>query len=167
MPEKDELFTTKVKHTGIFNFKELYRILFEWLIDKGYDVNEKTYKEVVGGSGAKEIEIEWDAERKVTDYFKFNLKVEWHIIGMTSVEVEIDGSKEKMNKGQLEIKFKSVLLKDYRESWTSNPFIKFLRTFYDKYLIKERLEQYEGKLIGDMEEMIAECKSFLALTGKR
>ena len=86
---------------------------------------------------------------------------------MTNVEVEIDGSKEKMNKGQLEIKFKSVLLKDYRESWTSNPFIKFLRTFYDKYLIKERLEQYEGKLIGDMEEMIAECKSFLALTGKR
>jgi len=167
MPEKDELFTTKVKHTGIFNFKELYRILFEWLIDKDYDVNEKTYKEVVGGSGAKEIEIEWDAERKVTDYFKFNLKVEWHIIGMTNVEVEIDGSKEKMNKGQLEIKFKSVLLKDYRESWTSNPFIKFLRTFYDKYLIKERLEQYEGKLIGDMEEMIAECKSFLALTGKR
>ena len=75
MPEKDELFTTKVKHTGIFNFKELYRILFEWLIDKDYDVNEKTYKEVVGGSGAKEIEIEWDAERKVTDYFKFNLKV--------------------------------------------------------------------------------------------
>ena len=65
MAEKDNLIGTKVKHNGMFDFKETYRILFEWLVNHDYDVNEKTYKEVIGSGGAKEIEIEWDATRKV------------------------------------------------------------------------------------------------------
>lgn len=165
--EKDTLFKSKVKHTGTFNFKELYRILFEWLIDENYDVNEKTYKEVIGAGGAKEIEIEWDATRKVSDYFKFNMIIKWHIIGMTSVDVEIDGVKDKMNKGQFEIEAKIILLKDYENKWENRPIWKFLRTMYDRYLIRERIDKYEGKLIGEMEQFLGQCKSYLALTGKR
>jgi hypothetical protein len=165
--EKDILFKSKVKHSGLFDFKETYRILYEWLIEQNYDVNEKVYKEVIQTGNAKEIEIQWEATRKVSDYFKFMLEVNWHIIGMTSVEVEIDGVKQKMNKGQFEVEIKSTLLKDYEDRWTTKPFLKFLRTFYDKYLIRERTEQFEGKLIGEMEELVAQCKSFLALTGRR
>jgi len=167
MPELDALIKTKVKHSGVFDFKETYRILFEWLMDAGYDVNEKSYKENIGAGGAKEIEVEWVAVRKVSDYFRFMIKAKWHIIGMTSVEVEIDGVKQKMNKGQFELEISSVLIKDYEARWENKPFWKFLRTLYDKYLIKERVEQYEGKLIGEMEEFVAQCKSFLSLTGKR
>lgn len=167
MVEKDVLITSKVKHNGIFDFKECYRILYEWLLDQNYDINEKNYKEVIGAGGAKEIEVEWEAERKVSDYFKFYLKVNWHMIGMTNVEVEIDGSKQKMNKGQFEITVKSVLLKDYEDRWSNRPLFKFLRTFYDKYLIRERTIQYEGKLIVEMTEFVDQCKSFLALTGRK
>lgn len=167
MVEKDPLFSSKVKHTGMFDFKECYRILYEWLMDQNYDVNEKSYKEVIGAGGAKELEIAWEATRKVSDYFRFQLKIDWHIIGMTSVEVEIDGVKQKLNKGQFELSVKSILEKDYEEQWEKKPFFKFLRTFYDKYLIKERTEQYEGKLISEMEEFVNQCKSFLALTGRK
>lgn len=167
MPELDALIKTKIKHSGTFDFKETYRILFEWLMDEGYDVNEKNYKENIGAGGAKELEIEWVAVRKVSDYFRFMISAKWHIIGMTSVEVEIDGVKQKMNKGQFELEVKSVLIKDYEARWENKPFLKFLRTLYDKYLIRERVEQYEGKLIGEMEEFVAQCKAFLALTGKR
>jgi len=86
---------------------------------------------------------------------------------MTSVEVEVDGVKQKMNKGQMDIEIECVLHKDYEEKWTATPFLKFLRTFYDKYLIKERVEQYEMKLILEMEEFVAQAKAFLAMTGKR
>jgi len=167
MVELDQLFKSKVKHNGIFNFKETYRVLYEWLIDQGYDLNEKQYKEVISAGNAKEIEIEWDAVRKVSDYFRFEIKVNWHIIGMTSVEVEIDGVKEKMNKGQFEIEAKCILQKDYEDRWTMNPFYKFLRGLYDRYVIPARIEQYEGKLIGENDEFLAQCKAFLALTGKR
>lgn len=167
MVEKDQLFKSKVKHTGLFDFKEIYRVLYEWLLDENYDVNEKSYKEVIGAGGAKEIEIDWEATRKVSDYFRFNLAIKWHILGMTSVEVDIDGVKQKMNKGQFELEVKSVLEKDYEDRWANRPFFKFLRTMYDKYLIKERTEQYEGKLITEMDELVNQAKSFLALTGKK
>ena len=167
MVELDQLFKSKVRHVGIFDFKESYRILYEWLIDQGYDINEKVYKEVIGAGNAKEIEVEWDAVRKVSDYFRFMLKARWHIIGMTTVEVEIDGVKQKMNKGQFELAVESILQKDYEDRWAKRPLFNFLRTFYDKYLIRERVEQYESKLILEMEEFVAQCKSFLALTGKR
>ena len=167
MPQQDELAGTKIKHSGVFDFKETYRILFEWLVYQNYDVTEKNYKENIGAGGAKEIEIEWEATRKVSDYFKFKLKVNWHIIGMTSVEVEIDGVKQKMNKGQFELAIKSTLIKDYQDTWSKFPFFVFLRTLYDKYLIQERTTKFEGKLLGEMEEMASQCKSFLALTGRK
>jgi hypothetical protein len=167
MVELDQLFKSKVRHVGIFDFKETYRILYEWLIDQGYDINEKVYKEVIGAGNAKEIEIEWDATRKVSDYFRFQIKVNLHIFAMTSVEVEIDGVKQKMNKGDFNLEAKCILQKDYEERWTNNPFYKFLRGLYDRYIIPARIEQYEGKLIGENDEFLAQAKAFLALTGKR
>jgi len=167
MVELDPLFVTKIKNKGVFDFKETYNVLYEWLIDEGYDVNEKTYKEVVGAGGAKEIVIDWVAYRKVSDYFRFRIKIEWHILGMTDVEVEIDGVKQKMNKGQFELKAQGILEKDYESRWENKPFIKFLRTMYDRYLITARIENYEGKLIGEVDEFVAQTKAYLALSGKR
>ncbi len=167
MVERDTLIGSKVRHVGVFDFKETYRILFEWFIDQGYDFNEKSYKEVIGAGGAKEIELEWICVRKVSDYFKFEIKTGWKIIGMTSVEVEIDGVKQKMNKGDVAISFGCTLLKDYEEKWSKKPFLNFLRTLYDRYLIKERITAYEMKLITEMEELVAQAKSFMALTGRR
>ena len=167
MPERDILFRTKVKHKGIFDFSETYRILHEWLIDQGYDVEETKYKEVVGSGGARELEIEWAAYRKVSDYFKFELKTRIVVYGMTSVDVEIDGVKQRMNKGQFELEVKSTLIKDYEMRWEGVPFFKFLRGVYDRYVIKDRSLQYEDKLITEMDEFVSQAKSFLALTGKK
>ena len=167
MAEIDILFKSKVKHTGIFDFKETYRILVEWLLEKGYDFNEKSYKEVVGPGGSREIEIEWEAVRKVSDYFRNMLKFKWHLIGITKVEVEIDGSKHTMDKGQFELEGQAILQKDYEDRWSNRPTLKFLRTFYDKYLIKERTERFEEKVIIELEEFLGQCKSFLALSGRR
>ena len=38
----------------------------------------------------KEVIIKWSAIRKVTDYFMFEIKLEWHILGMKDAEVERD-----------------------------------------------------------------------------
>jgi len=167
MAEKDILWGTKVKHKGIFDFKELYRILYEWFQSEDYNLGEKSYKESVGAGGSKQVEIEWEAYRNISDYFRFTIKVGWLILGMTETEVEIDGVKQKMNKGQLELSIKSVLVKDYESRWETKPFIKFLRTLYDKYLIPARIENYEGKLLGEMDELVAQVKSFLSLQGRK
>ena len=165
MAEKDTIFEGKVKQTDIFDFKEMYNFLYKWLVDEGYKVDEKVYSEKVT-AGGKEIDIEWEAKKKVSDYFRFVIKPKWKILGMTSVDVERDGKKIGMNKGQVEIKVGAILEKDYESRWENSAFLKFLRGVYDKYIIRARVEGYEKKIFGEADEFLAQMKSFLALEGK-
>ncbi|MGV8152307.1 MAG: hypothetical protein ACP5OG_04445 [Candidatus Nanoarchaeia archaeon] len=165
MSEKDNIFAGKIKQTGVFDFKEFYAFTYDWLREEGYDVTEKTYSEKVAGE-AKDIDINWEAKKKVSDYFQFMIKADWKIIGMKSVEVEKNGKRVKMNSAQIEIKFKGTLIKDYESRWENAPVWKFLRGVYDRYIIRERVREYETKLFGEVDELIAQCKSFLAIEAK-
>ena len=167
MAEKDSLFNSKIRHVGIFDFKDTYRITYEWLIQEGYNIEETNYKEIIGTGGAKEVDIYWDAKKKMSDYFQFHINIRFHPIGMSSVEVDIDGVKQKMNKGDLTIEFKSVLLKDYDTNWEEGNFTKTLRSWYDKYLQQERITYLEGKVMTEMQELIEYLKAYLTLTGRK
>jgi len=165
MVEKDVVFTGKMRHVGIFDFKEFYRFCYMWLVDKQYWVIEKNYTEKLTDKG-KEVEIEWEAKRKISDYFRFVLKVNWRIIGMKDVEVQKNGEKIGMNKGDAEIKIQAILEKDYEHRWEGNAFFKFLRTMYDRYLVRGRIESYEFQIYGEGDEFLAQAKAYLALEGK-
>jgi hypothetical protein len=167
MAEKESVYNLKIRHVGMFDFKETYRVMFEWLLHEGYDVFEKEYKEIIGQNGAKEVDVFWDATKKVSDYFKFWINVRFHPLAMTSVEVDVDGVKQKMNKGDFTIEFKSALLKDTENKWAGNDFLRFLRKNYDKYLIRERTEKSQIKLIAELESFVEYAKDFLALAARR
>ena len=165
MVEKDKVYAQKIKHTGIWDFGEVYRFLYDWLIDNDYLVTEKSYNEKIKPDG-KEIQIKWEARRKISDYFRFILKLDWLILGMKEVETDKEGAKVKMNKGYIEIGFKAILEKDYEHRWENNGFLKFLRGVYDRYIIRGRIEKYEEKIFGEVDEIIAQAKSLLTLSGK-
>ena len=165
MSEKDQVFKGKIKQTGIFTFKDLYSFVYDWLKEEGYDVFERTYSEKIVGD-SKNIEIAWEATREISDYFKFMIKINWQILGMKTVEVQKEDKKVKMESGALELKFAAILVKDYEDRWENQPFWKFLRGIYERYIVKSRIEDYQIKLLGEMEEIIAQCKSFLAIEGQ-
>jgi len=167
MVEKQLQLKSKARHVGIFNFKEIYRLLFEWLSLKDYEVNEKEYKEIIGAAGVKEVDISWEASRPLSDYFKSALTVRFHPLGMSSVEVEIDGVKQKLNKGDLTIEFSCSLWKDYKNNFETNNLTQNLRNWYDKHLIPARIEENEGKVINEMESLVEYTKSLLNLTGTK
>lgn len=166
MVEKDIVFKGKIKHTGIFDFKEFYRFCYVWLIDKEYFVTEKEYNEKLDPAG-KEIKVVWEAKRKISDYFRFFLKVSWRTLGMKDIEVEKEKVRIGMNKGYIEIGVEAVLEKDYEHRWESGAFLKFLRGLYDRYVIRGRIESYEEEIHSEADEFLAQAKAFLALEGKR
>jgi hypothetical protein len=167
MSEKDKIYEEKIKFTGIFDFKEVYRIAYTWLKDYQYWIEERQYSEKIKPEG-KDVEVHWIARRKISDYFRFHFRVDWQIFRMVPVEItDENGNKLKMNKGQLEIKITAYLEKDYESRWESNAFAKFLRGVYDRYVIRSRIESYEDKVVAELEEMIAALKSFLEIEGKR
>lgn len=166
MAEKDTVISGKVKQKAIFHFKDFYSFTYDWLQGEGYKVTEKVYSEEITGD-SKKIEIEWEAKKKISDYFRFVMGVKWMILGLKNVEVQREGKRLKMNSGQVELKIKGVLVKDYEHKWEDHPFWKFLRGIYDRYIIRSRIEQYEGDLKKETEDFIAQLKSFLVIEGTR
>ncbi len=165
MTEYDKIYETKLKHTGLFNFKELYKFVFEWFSSYQYIVVEKKYEEKVIPEG-KDIEVEWVCLRKISDYFRFRVKVFFRISGMVTVEVQKGNVKVKMNKALVEVKTTGFLEKDYENRWERNPLAKVLRGVYDRYVIRNRIEQYEDKIAEEIDESMAQIKAFLALEAK-
>ena len=166
MAEKDTIFKGKIKQEGIFDFKGLYKIAYDLLREEGYKVDEKTYSEKITGD-SKEIEILWESKKKISDYFKYLIKMHWLILGMKKIKVKRDGKEISTNSGLLEIKFAAVLVKDYESKWEDAPIWKFLRGIYDRYIIKSRIDDYEDRIKEELEELLAQYKSFLAIGAKR
>jgi len=167
MPEKDAIFKSNIKSAGIFNFPEFYRFCHEWLSDEAQlTVAEDKYVEKLEGE-AKFIDIEWTAFRKVTDYFKFEIKIKFKIIAMTSIEIQRNGKKEKTNKGSVQIKLIGNLIRDYDGKFEKTGFNKFLRSIYEKWVIPSRIKEYEDKLVGDSDEFLTQAKAWLDLEGKK
>ena len=151
-----------LRRKGYWNYSELYGFCFSWLKDNGYGVKESEYVEKLSDFG-KEIQLKWEGGRRVTDYFKFVIKVEWHILGMTDAVIERDGKQEKTNKGEIKLSISADLVKDYEDNWDKKPMVKFMRGIYDKYIIRTTIDNYGDVLKDDFKEYISQVKSFLEL----
>jgi len=165
MAEKDTIFKGRIKQEGIYNFKDFYEFLYDYFTDENYDISETKYQEKINGP-TKDLEIIWLATKEVSDYFKYEIKSTWVILGMKKVKVKKDGQEVYMDSGALEIKFTASLVKDYENRWENNPFFKFMRGIYDRYIIRSRIDDYEIKIWEEINEIIAQAKSFLAIEGQ-
>ena len=165
MAEKDRIFKGKLKQKGIYNFKDFYDFLYSYLMDENYDVFETKYVEKISGD-SKDVEIIWKATKEVSDYFKFEISAHWIILGMKKVKVKKEGQEVTMDSGTMEINFEGSIYKDFENRWENNAFWKFMRGLYDRYIIRSRIDDYNVKLFEEVNELIAQAKSFLAIEGQ-
>lgn len=168
MPEKDDIFSSKIKSTGIFDFADFYKFLHDWLVEelRYADFSEDKYTEKLIGD-AKNIDIEWTCKRKMTDYFQFQIKVKFRILGLTNIEVTKNGVKIKTNRGSVEMAVTGTLIKDYEGKFEKTAGKKFLRSIYEKWVIPSRVNDFEEKLAGHCEEFLNQAKAYLDLEGKK
>jgi hypothetical protein len=167
MSEKDKLFSSKIKYSGIVNFGDFYKFCYEWLKDQtGLSLSENKYSEKISGD-SKNIEIEWTGFRNLTDYFRFEAKISFRVLGLTNVEVAEGNKKVKTNKGTIEIGISGILVRDYDGKFEKNAFQKVLRGFYEKSVITARVEEFQEKVIEYCDEFLAQAKAYLDLIGKR
>jgi len=167
MAEKDEIFSSEMKHVGFFNFKEFYKFCYDWIEDEiGIKMAEKKYEEKLAAD-SKEIIIEWEEAKKLTDYFKFEMKVAFTVRKLKEVEINQGGKKIKTNSGDVKVKVKGILVRDYAGKFETSAFNKFMRSIYEKWVITSRIDQFEDKIIGDCDEFLGQAKSYLDLEAKR
>lgn len=153
----------KIKLTSFFDLNELYVHLHGWLTyDYKYDVEEKKYDEKTRGGG-KDYIINWVAERKIDEYTKFRILVNWVLRRIKDVSVEKGGDKVKLQQGKIELTVETQLLTDYDNKWEDRPFYRFLRGFYEKYIYKDTIDRLNTQLWEEGWAFYNEAKSFLNL----
>ena len=157
MSEKEKVIAKSVQKKGVFDFEGLYKLCTKWLEDNGYFIQEGRNNE--DKNGRIEKMIKWKNEKKITDYFKLIIKLKFTT---DMKEVKSKENKE-INKGEVKLKFKGLLESDWSKEWEGRPFLKFFRDFYDKYLIKGRVDKYRQTVKEDVEEMANQCRGFLGL----
>lgn len=139
------------KH-GIYNFGAAHNAVKTWLRKHKYDFYEKKHYEKEPKS--KYMELIWVAERYVNDYVKFNIKVEIWMRNAKPVEGgKMQGRVEFIFNSDME---KNVDIKGVKKFSTAEKgnFMDFIREFYEKYIIKSRLEDLETKLFEETKDLI-------------
>ena len=163
----DKIFSSKIKFNGIFPFSELYKFCYEWLTEEpGLLVRENKYVEKLSGD-SKKIDIEWTGEKEINDYFKFEVKVEFKIVGLKQVETIQNNAKVKTNEGEVEIKVGGSLVKDYKGRFETSGIKMFLRAIYEKWVIVSGIHAMENKLNSVCDEFLSQAKAYLDLEGKK
>ena len=166
MAEKDKITKEELKNKGIFDFSGLYNYAYEYFRTEGYGVNEDEYAEKIAGE-CRDVKVKWKATKGVSDYFKFEIKFEIGIRGMSDVEVEIDGQKKQMNKGEIKFKIEGFLVKDPKSKWENSAFERFLRDVYNKYIVPNRVDDMEDILLGDIRSLKDELKALMDHKARR
>lgn len=151
----------KVKQDSIFNITELYKAMFAWFANYGYDFAEEEYNEKDNGRN-KDIKFFWTAEKKIDAYIKWSVELNVMILGLESVEIERNGLKLKTSKGSIEFKITAALIKDYEGKWSTGVAAP-LRKIYDKVVARHRYSRMEEELTRETNKLIDEIKAFLNL----
>ncbi len=166
MSEKEPVTKEKLDHSGIFDFPALYSFAHAWWKEGNFGVTEEKYEEKVSGN-ARDIKIEWKITRDLSDYFRAEHKIKFEITGLTEVEVEVDSSRKKMNKGKISIDITSVMVRDKDGKWETSSFNRFMRDIYNKFIIPSRINNIHETIERDAHNFKEEIKKFLELSGRR
>lgn len=152
-----------VRYTGVFDFEGLYRMMHAWLITKRFLFHEKQYKDKVSTPFGNEVEIKWEAEKKVTEYIKEWIKIEFHLWDFSEVEVIKEGRKVKMTKSRMEIKMDCELEMDYTKKFIGKGIVaQRLGEFYqNKVLYWEWRIKYADALTYSLFDLHAKIKKYL------
>jgi len=99
----------RVKWKDIFDAKQFYTTMYEWLQEYGWESHEgcapnkedfeSLYFQKEGGTGDKELWIRWRPYKfpHENSYYKFHLDLDYHYLYLLKTEVMHEGKKFKKN----------------------------------------------------------------------
>ena len=159
------VFDDYVEYSGPFELRELYILIDKYFKDRHYDKNEKKHFEKNSEEG-RLIELLMVPNKTVSEYIKMNIEILIEIKNIQDITINVNDKKKTIQQGDVSIRFRSFILKDYAGSW-EKPWLMFLRSLIDKYIYKTHIGQFGDELIEDTERLKFQIKSFLNLHNRR
>jgi hypothetical protein len=152
----------EMTYKGLLDIKKLFKEIDQWIREHGYDRYERKNEETVTKDG-RQIYIELEPWKSISDYAKAELHVEIDIRDIHDVEVEHDGITEELQRGECHFTFQARLITDYENKWEGSPLYQFIRTIIDKFIHKTQTDTFENECADDCNALREEIKAFLNL----
>jgi hypothetical protein len=131
-----------IRYKGVWDMQDLYLSMVDFFRKRKYKFHEKIYKHKSPSPYGVERQYIWSAEKREDQYMFFNIDIYFHTYDAHDVQVKMkDGTSKTMTKGRIWMEFKGHMAFDWEKRWENTPFFKKLRNFYNKYVIKKRMEQ--------------------------
>lgn len=149
----------QIKFRGIVDFDGLYQMMTQWFIERKYDFYEGLYKDK-----PPELELEWRAERKIDEFYKYQIDVNFHLFDIKEVEVIKDGVKKKMIDCRMLIWFIPTLIIDWQDRWKGGWMVNTAWKIYFNNIIKREWQlKYADTLVYHTYDLHAKVKEFLGM----
>ncbi|HLP80152.1 MAG TPA: hypothetical protein VK158_05935 [Acidobacteriota bacterium] len=164
-----------LNYKGIVHFENLYKMMFDWLNQRGYrypgtgDENIEDYygETILSGGAVKNAWILWRAEKE-DGFFLYQLEIDFQILVMGTKEIVYNDQKIKMNEGEFSLMIRAKMLFDKAELWTKKDSLakKILPWVYENQMHKV-FEEKEADLHGQAHELMERVRQFIGLPTSR
>lgn len=125
-----------VKYKGDYSFDELYKLIFNWLSVRRYEVHEKRYKIKEDTSLGQEIQIDIIADRRETSYTKLHFAITIRCWNFKEKEGILHGEKKTLTGGRVTIDIVGKNEFDWQNKFEGTPWKKTMGKFY--FWVKKR-----------------------------
>jgi hypothetical protein len=152
-PREIRVFKTEVEYEDVFDLKQLYKELHEWLgqwgftadpdVQKDTDLNfkEVLYWERTDQSGTAFHHCWWRVVKPGTKYHRVFFRINFQTLGFNKQEFMYNNQKKKADKGDLIIRLEAWVQLDYANKWAKGPLLKKLDRILQKKLQKPDIQQ--------------------------
>ncbi len=158
---------SRIIYDGVFDWDGLYHFIVKWFRNRHYFFEEEDYKYKVPTIFGVEEEFKWTGWRKVTEYYKYNIKLEMHTFDVRKIEIVEKGEKKTMYKGKFILEFWGDVETDYQKRFQDNPFGLQLKKFLDRFIFFKPMDNmWSDRLHYIIEKFEGQIKEYLDMTGK-
>ncbi|MBW2974458.1 hypothetical protein KY366_01955 [Candidatus Woesearchaeota archaeon] len=150
----------KLDYSGLFNAKELFKIINKWCQDRNIHKKEDKCFEQSLPEG-KDMEYEISPWKKISDYIRYIYRIRILFKEVKKTEVIKEKKKVKADQGRILLYLDGFIEHDYEHRWDERPMFIFFRALFDRFIYKSYTERFEHRLTHDIHDLYDEIERFL------
>lgn len=168
MVEKDLIINNRqIKYQGLFKYYELFDVINDALVEKGYTKKEKRFEETINEEG-KMLYLELRPTKIKNKYMTLKIKIKINLLNITEKVQNINNHKDLYQNGSILIAFDSWLISDMGERWEMKPFYYFMKGLISKWFYPiDTISNFRNEILSDTAHVYGSVKGLLARYRKK
>ena len=162
----------EVIYKDVFHMKWLYRVVKDWLELESW--SDATEFDVNGTKGlfmealylerrlkAKDWRIWWRLYKKINNYYRYRLNINWIVLMATDVEIMHEGRKIKCQTAEITIKIEPVIEVDWKNEWENHWILKYFHNWFRERVFYKEMDKHKIELWRDAYRLQGMIKKYL------